>query len=189
LAALAEVAQEREQPAPRNRSWIAGAIVLVVVLTLQAAHIFRSDLALKPVIGPLLQTTYASFGVELIPTWDLSQYEILDWDATADPSDSGAGTMSITARIRNNGPDEQPYPSIHLHLKDRWDQTVGSRIFAPREYLPVDHTVSGLMTAGTTIPAQMNLIDSTEQAYGFELDVCVQAPSGGLTCVADTIFR
>jgi hypothetical protein len=62
-------------------------------------------------------------------------------------------------------------------------------VFSPSEYLPVDHIVSGLMAAGTTIPAELDLLDRIEEAYGFELDVCLDAPSGGIACVADTVFQ
>ncbi|HEY5622434.1 MAG TPA: zinc-ribbon and DUF3426 domain-containing protein [Gammaproteobacteria bacterium] len=189
LAALAEVAQEPEVPEPKSRAWIASAAILVLLLAGQATHHFRAELATQPVVGPAIEAAYARFGMEIVPRWDLAQYEILDWVAAAEPSGEDVETMKITARIRNNGPAAQPYPNIQLQLKDRWDQTVGSRVFSPREYLPVDHIVSGLMTAGTTIPAELDLIDQVEEAYGFELDVCLDAPSGGIACVADTVFQ
>jgi predicted Zn finger-like uncharacterized protein len=189
LAVLAEVAQEPEAQEPRSRAWIAGAAILALLLAGQATHFFRAELATQPIVGPALQAAYARFGMEIIPRWDLAQYEILDWVAAAEPSGDESGTMKITARIRNNGPAAQPYPNIQLQLKDRWDQTVGSRVFSPSEYLPVDHIVSGLMAAGTTIPAELDLLDRIEEAYGFELDVCLDAPSGGIACVADTVFQ
>ena len=188
-SALAEITQGPEASKRSGHAWVVGAALLSLFLAAQATHVFRAKLSTQPVVGSMLQSIYAHFGLELIPKWNLSQYEILDWVARTEPSQNGSGTMNITTKIRNNGPAEQPYPNIHLQLKNRWDQTVGSRIFSPPEYLPMDHVVTELMGIGTTIRAEFDLIDWAEEAYGFELDVCLDAPSGGLTCVADTIFH
>jgi len=41
--------------------------------------------------GPWLAATYQALGSEITPHWDVKQYEILDWVATAEPN----------ARLRN----------------------------------------------------------------------------------------
>ena len=185
LASLARVAQTPEEPGPKSRLWVVGAVGLVAILALQATHYFRAELANQPRIGPIVRSAYSAFGAELSPVWDLSQYEILDWIAIAEPGSTSQDTLSITARIRNNGPVAQPYPNLHLELKDRWEQTVGSRMFAPAEYLPADQSGTGLMAAGITIPARLDVADRTEDAYGFELDICVDSATGGIACVSD----
>ena len=181
------------QEAVRSRGkpyrWLAGSAVAVVILSLQATHYFRAELASQPVIGPLVRSGYSALGVEITPEWDPRQYEILDWNATTKPSTTGEDLLTITARIRNNGPAAQPYPGIHLELKDRWEQTVDRRLFAPAEYLPTDHSGDRLMAAGTTVPAKLDVVNRTEDAYGFELDVCVEAAAGGVACVSDAVFE
>ncbi len=189
LAALTKVVQEPEQSGRRTYRWLVGAIVLTIALFFQTIHYLRADLATHPVIGSAVQSAYGIFSVWLTPEWDLSQYEILDWVATAESVAASEDTLSIAARIHNNGPDAQPYPSIYLQLKDRWDQTVGSRIFAPDEYLPSDHGADGLMAAGTTVPVKLDLVDRNEDAYSFELDVCIEAAAGSIACVSDTVFE
>jgi len=190
LASLARVAQTPDEPGPKSRAWLAGAIGLVVILALQATHYFRAELVNKRGIGPIVRSAYSAFGAEFSPAWDLSQYEILNWIATDQSGSTGQDTLSITARIRNNGSVAQPYPSLHLELKDRWEQTVGSRMFAPAEYLPVDQSGAGLMEAGITIPARLDVADRTEDAYGFELDVCLDSATGGIACASDaTVFE
>jgi len=190
LASLARVAQTPEEPGPKSRLWVVGAVGLIAILALQATHYFRAELANQPGIGPIVRSAYSAFGAEFSPVWDLSQYEILDWIAIAEPGSTGQDTLSITARIRNNGPVAQPYPNLHLELKNRWEQTVGSRMFAPAEYLPADQSWTGLMAAGITIPARLDVADRTEDAYGFELDVCMDSATGGIACVSDaTVFE
>lgn len=181
--------QDSAQLHAKPHRWLAGSMVLIVILSLQATHHFRAELANQPVIGPLVRSGYSALGSEITPKWDLEQYKILDWTATTDPSVGGGDTLTITARIRNDGPADQPYPYIRLELKDRWEQTVGRRSFEPAEYLPADHRGSSLMAAGTTVPARLDVVDRNEDAYGFELDVCVDAAAGRITCKSDAVFE
>ncbi len=173
----------------RPYRWLAGSMVLVAILSLQATHFFRAELANQPVIGPLVRSGYSALGSEITPKWDLEQYKILDWTATTEPGAGDDDTLTITARIRNDGPAAQPYPNIRLELKDRWEQTVGRRSFEPAEYLPADHRGNSLMAAGTTVPARLDVVDRKEDAYGFELDVCVKAAAGRVACKSDAVFQ
>jgi hypothetical protein len=74
-------------------------------------------------------------------------------------------------------------------LKDRWEKTVGSRVFRPSEYLDTTATASALMSAGDTAQAHITVVDPGPDADGFELDVCVQAEADVLTCGNDEVFR
>ena len=136
-------------------------------------------------IGPVVQGAYSLFGVQLVPDWDLDQYEILNWVAT----EAGLGNLRITAQIRNNGPRTQPYPHIHLELKDRWEAVVGSRVFEPVEYLQPNADFDSAMIAGVTVPADFAVVDPGEDAYGFELDVCIQREAGLLSCSSQQVFE
>ena len=186
---LAMIEPEPEQPPRRSGWWVAGAVFLVLALAAQATHYFRDELADNALIGPLLQSIYAGIGQPVTPEWDLAQYEILDWIATASADNRGEDMLNISARIRNNGPRAQPYPSIRLALTDRWEQTVGSRIFSPEEYLPDEHLASGLMAASLMAPALLNVADRSDDAYGFELDVCISEATGNIACMSDSIFE
>jgi predicted Zn finger-like uncharacterized protein len=165
--------------------WTVGTAALALVLAFQAIHHFRAPLAGGNLAGPLVQGVYGVFGVELVPEWDLDQYEILNWVAT----EAGLGNLRISAQIRNNGPLTQPYPYIHLELKDRWEAVVGSRVFEPAEYLEPDADLSNLMVSGVTVPADFAVVDPGEDAYGFELDVCIQRNTGQLSCSSQRVFE
>jgi len=180
---------ENRPPATRsNRWWRVGAALAMLALVVQGVHHFRSDLAGQKLIGPWVQQAYGMFGTPLAPRWDITQYQILDWVATAEPNARGQGNLQITARIHNRGPQPQPYPRIHLQLKDRWEETVASRIFDPSEYLGANATASDLMRPGNTVQAQIDVVDPGPDAYGFELDVCVEVETGVVTCGNDEVF-
>lgn len=175
--------------APRSsRWWTAGALLALVALGAQAAHHFRTDLVGRAVIGPLVRHAYGMLGVTVSPRWDVRQYEILDWVATAEPNSRGQGTLRITARIFNRGPQPQPYPSVQLRLKDRWEAAVGSRVFAPAEYLGANASAEQLMTPGETARAQIEVVDPGPDAYGFELDVCIEVERDRISCGTDKVF-
>jgi predicted Zn finger-like uncharacterized protein len=175
-----------EQP---SRLWTIGTVALTVVLAMQMVHHFRAPLAGQPLVGGILQFTYGLVGLELLPEWNLEQYEITNWAATAGSGDTGVGNLHITAQIRNGGPRAQPYPNIQLELKDRWEAVIGSRVFLPSEYLAPEFDASGLMAVGATVPADLAVVDPGLDASGFELDVCLEAGRGRINCAADRVFE
>lgn len=178
-----------DEPAPRAHGllWTFAAAAAVVLLAGQLLHHFRAYLAGQPVIGRSLQTVYSKLGAPIVPRWDVDQYTVLDSRAFAQPNSTGHGTLAIRSRIRNDGPREQPYPYVQLRLLDRWESAVGSRIFAPDEYTHAA-AVAGLMPVGATIEAELAIVDPGPDAYGFEIDVCVEAESG-FRCAADAVFN
>jgi hypothetical protein len=128
-------------------------------------------------------------GTTLLPRWNVQQYEILDWVATAEPNARGIGSLKITARIQNHGPASQPYPHVQLQLKDRWESAVGSRVFRPAEYLRPPQRSDDLMQPGNTAQAELEVVDPGPDAYGFELDVCIDVEADVLRCSSDRVFK
>jgi predicted Zn finger-like uncharacterized protein len=173
---------------PRTRLWQVGAGVAVVVLAAQVLHHFSADLATLARVGPFIQRTYAIFGMTITPRWNVDQYELVDWVAAAEPNASGQGNLVITARIHNRGPQAQPHPHVQLQLLDRWEGAVGRRVFAPGEYLVAATDADTMMPPGATAEAQLIVVDPGPDAYGFELDVCVETETA-LACAADDVFQ
>jgi predicted Zn finger-like uncharacterized protein len=171
-----------------NRGWLVAAAFAVLALGAQAIHYFRAGLASNPTFGPWVVQAYGALGREIAPTWDVRQYQIVDWIATAEPNARGVGSLKITARIQNRGPSHQPYPALQLRLKDRWEEAVGSRTFAPAEYLPRDTPRGRLMSPGETTRAELEVVDPGPDAYGFELDVCIEVEASLVTCGTDEVF-
>jgi predicted Zn finger-like uncharacterized protein len=171
-----------------SRWWGFVAVLAVALLAVQVGNHFRAALAGHPTFGPWAQQAYALVGVTVTPHWDVRQYEILDWVATAEPNTRGVGSLKISARIQNRGPQQQPYPRVQLRLKDRWEKAVRSRLFGPDEYLSRDAPHARLMAAGETARAEIEVVDPGPDAYGFELDVCIEVEAERLTCRADKVF-
>ncbi len=179
---------ERTPEKQPSRWWTVAVVATIVALAAQFLHHYRSDLATHPALGHLLSDSYSRLGMEIVPSWDLAQYQIMEWVASAESDEQVSSSLNITARIQNRGPNPQPFPYVHLKLKDRWDMPVGSRVFRPAEYL--DAVEAGaLMQPGQTARARLRVVDPGEDAYGFELDVCVDAAPGGLRCATDEVFR
>lgn len=190
IVAVLEAGLDPTSGEPRSvRRWALGSLALSVALGVQLVHHFRAPLATQPGIGAALQGVYGLLGIELVPQWDLEQYEITNWAATAGPGRGGPGSLHITAQIRNRGPQDQPYPSILLELKDRWEAVIGSRVFAPSEYLAASSRIDELMAAGSIVPADLTVVDPGLDASGFELDVCLESDSGRMSCSSDRVFE
>jgi predicted Zn finger-like uncharacterized protein len=171
-----------------SRRWSVAVVLALLVLGAQAIHYFRSDLAGNPTFGPWLTQLYGAVGAEIVPTWNVRQYQIIDWIATAEPNSRGVGSLKITARIQNRGPIHQPYPAVQLRLKDRWEAAVGSRMFTPAEYLPRDTPRGRLMSPNETARAELEVVDPGPDVYGFELDVCIEVEASLVTCGTDEVF-
>lgn len=173
------------RPRRASRWWSAAALAATVALGAQAIHHFRADLVRYAVIGPVVQDAYAMVGARVLPRVDVRQYQILDWVATAEPNTLGRGSLKITARIQNRAQRSQPYPSVQVQLKDRWEAAVGSRVFAPKEY---GAQAKELMAPGETARAEIEVVDPGPDAYGFELDVCIEVETDVISCGADKVF-
>jgi len=187
LAAIPYVWLRTDEPR-RSRWWTVAAALAAVALGLQAIHHFRARLAGHPTFGPFVTAAYKKLGVEIAPSWNVHQYEIIDWVATAEPNERGLGSLKITARIQNHGPLRQPYPAVQLRLKDRFESRVGGRMFTPAEYLPRGTPHERLMSPGETARAELEVVDPGPDAYGFELDVCVEVEASLVTCGTDEVF-
>jgi predicted Zn finger-like uncharacterized protein len=171
-----------------SRWWGAAAVAALLALLGQGLNHYRSEIAGHPTFGPWIQQAYGLVGVELTPSWDVHQYEILDWVATAEPNARGLGSLKITARIQNRGPLRQPFPAVQLRLKDRWESAVSSRVFTPAEYLPRESPRGRFMSPGETARAEIEVVDPGPDAYGFELDVCIEVEASLVTCGTDEVF-
>jgi predicted Zn finger-like uncharacterized protein len=171
-----------------SRWWSIGAMLAALLLGTQIVNHFRATLAGHPAVGPWVQRAYDFVGITVTPHWDVRQYAILDWVATAEPNPSGVGSLKISARIQNRGPQRQPYPDVQLRLKDRWEEAVASRTFKPDEYLSRDAAHDRLMSPGETTHAEIEVVDPGPDAYGFELDVCIEVEANKLTCRNDKVF-
>ena len=173
----------REEP----RVWAAGAVLGLVLLTVQIVNHYRDELAATPRFNRPLTAFYATLGVQLVPRWDLRAYDVRQLGASADPA--GNGIITLRASIKNAGHLAQPLPLLRVTLQDRFGNRIAARDVAPRFYVPRTVPESSYLASGQRIDAEMGFLDPGVNAVGFEIDACLPASGGGITCANDLATR
>jgi len=167
--------------------WGAGAVLALLILTVQIVNHYRDELAASPRFGRPLTALYASLGVQLAPHWDLRAYDVRQLGASTDPA--GSGVITVRASIKNAGARPQPLPLLRVTLQDRFGNRIAARDVAPRFYVPRTMPESSYLAGGQRIDAEMGFVDPGANAVGFEIDACLPASGGGITCANDLAAR
>jgi predicted Zn finger-like uncharacterized protein len=163
--------------------WGGGVVLALVVLAAQIVNHYRDELAATPRFNRPLTAFYRSLGVQLVPRWDLRTYEVRQLGASADPA--GSGIITVRASIKNSGRQPQPLPLLRVTLQDRFGNHIAARDVAPRFYVPPTVPESSYLASGQRIDAEMGFLDPGANAVGFEIDACLPASGGGITCAND----
>jgi predicted Zn finger-like uncharacterized protein len=171
-----------------SRLWSVAAALALLALTAQLAHSLSAVLATQAVLGPLVQRAYSALGMPLVPRWEVDSYEVVRATAATNPGASGRGNLVITAEIRNRGSVPQPYPHVELRLLDRWEGTVGKRVFTPTEYGATSARPDTMLAPGDNVTAELVVVDPGPNAAGFEIDICVVGATE-IRCAADDVFK
>ena len=171
----------------RPHAWAAGAAVALLVLTAQIVNHNRDELATTAPFKRPLTALYASLGVQLAPQWDLRAYDVRQLGASADPA--GTGLITLRASIKNGAHQPQPLPLLRVMLQDRFGNRIAARDVAPRFYLPRTMPETSYLASGQRIDAEMDFVDPGANAVGFEIDACLPASGGGVTCANDLATR
>jgi len=167
--------------------WGAGAVLALLILTVQIVNHYRDELAASPRFGRPLTALYASLGVQLAPHWDLRAYDVRQLGASTDPA--GSGVITVRASIKNAAARPQPLPLLRVTLQDRFGNRIAARDVAPRFYVPRTMPESSYLAGGQRIDAEMGFVDPGANAVGFEIDACLPASGGGITCANDLAAR
>jgi hypothetical protein len=182
-----DAAQRRWLPRERPQVWAAGAIFALLLLLAQIVNHYRDELAASPRFNRPLTAFYASFGVQLVPHWDLRAYDVRQLGASADPA--GSGLITVRASIKNSAREPQPLPLLRVTLQDRFGNRIAARDVAPRFYVPRTMPESSYLAGGQRIDAEMGFVDPGANAVGFEIDACLPTSAGGITCANDLATR
>jgi len=178
-------AAARLGPEPRTRPGVLavlGAVALGLLLLIQAVNHWRNDLATRTAwYGPLSRWS-ALLGEPLQPNWDLGAYDVHQLGASADSADSRSLRVRLSLANRSERP--QGLPLLRLTLLDRYGKALSAGELAPAQYLPASLRGERLMTREQRIDTEIAVLDPTQQASSFELDVCV-ATAAGVRCAGD----
>ncbi|QJR16908.1 zinc-ribbon and DUF3426 domain-containing protein [Usitatibacter palustris] len=184
-AAAAEPAAERprvqppvsplifEEPAPPprpSRAWVFGCALMAVLLVVQLAYAFRSELAQAyPVSRPFLESVCASAGCSVPWVNDAARLKLEDSELLEVPG--RPQEIALGARIRNLAPVSQEFPHIELTLTDLSGQAAARRILRPVDYLGRAPAPSEAMSAGSELAIQLRLETPRIKATGYELQL------------------
>src|SRR5438067_2193386 len=167
--------------------WRAGTGLALLLLLAQIVNHYRDELAATARFHRPLTALYASLGVPLAPHWDLRAYEVRQLGASVEPA--SAGLITVRASVKNAAAQPQPLPVLRVTLQDRFGNRIAARDVAPPLYLPHATPGPAFLSAGQRIDAEMGFVDPGANAVGFEIDACLPASGGEVTCANDAIAR
>jgi predicted Zn finger-like uncharacterized protein len=168
-------------------AWAAGTGLALLLLLGQIVNHYRDRLAADTRFNHALTSLYGAFGVKLAPAWDLRAYDVRQLGASVDSTSNGL--ITVRASVKNGARQPQPLPLLRVTLEDRFGNRIASRDVAPRFYLPPAVPASSLLASGQRVDAQMGFIDPGASAVGFEIDACLPASGGAVTCANDASGR
>jgi len=172
-------------PVPRRRwPWIAGSVVLLLLLILQAIDHWRDALAASPPWNSTLSRTYAALGLPLDPHWNLAAYDVRQQGAVADPTDSQI--IRVRLSLANRGARAQPLPLLRLTLLDRYGKRVAASELTPSQYWPGGVPPRAFLARDERVDSEIAVRDPSAASASFELDVCLRSAAGALRCASDT---
>ena len=181
-AAAERAATEQSREGGRRYGMVAGIIVLVLVLGGQYLHQSRNTLATIPAFNNVAGPVYRAIGQPLAPAWDITGWR---FEATKGSTSEEDQDLTVYSRIGNNSDQPLPYPLISISLTDRFEETIGSRVLEPAEYLPDDLDPRKLVQPGNTFNAVITISSPDANAVSFRLRACYRAAGGQLRCKDD----
>lgn len=167
----AAVAPEPIYVPPRRRvrrsTWLCASACLVLALTLvaQVAWARRAALVRDAATQSWALAVCARLDCRLPPIRDLAKLELVSRDVRADPR--AAGTLTISAIVRNNAAFRQPWPVLVVELTDLDDEVVAMRRFVPADYVPDAARRRAGIGPGTTAAIAFEVADPGKHASGF----------------------
>jgi predicted Zn finger-like uncharacterized protein len=180
-AAKRAAAEEGREGKPRY-GMVAGIIVLSLLLGGQYLHQSRNTLATIPAFNNVAGPVYRAIGQPLAPAWDITGWR---FEATKGSTSEEDQNLTVYSRIGNNSGQPLPYPLISISLTDRFEETIGSRVLDPAEYLPDDLDPRKLVQPGNTFNAVITISSPDANAVSFRLRACYRAAGGQLRCKED----
>jgi predicted Zn finger-like uncharacterized protein len=188
-AAITEIAAQPErEPEPSSRFaevfthptpqqlWRVGAGALAVVLLLQIAYAYRSELVAR---SPMLRSAlsglceHAGCRVPLPQRPELVRIEASDVHMVdaARPQ-----LVQLTATLRSHAAYDLAYPALDLVLTNANEHALARRIFRPDEYLDATRDPDAGIPANAEITVALDLDTGDLNAAGFRLDLLAAPP-------------
>jgi predicted Zn finger-like uncharacterized protein len=161
---------------------IAAAVILGLVLLVQFVHQSRNTLATIPALNSAISPIYRMLGRPLSPEWDVTGWR---FEATRGSAEESEGKLNIYSRLGNKSDNALPYPLIAVALTDRFEETIGSKVLEPGDYLADGLDPRKPVAPGNTFSAAISIETPTAGAASFKLNACYREQSGQLRCGLD----
>ncbi len=148
--------------------WVAGAVLLLILLLAQAGYFFRFELAARlPGLQPVLISYYklVKWSIQQPQKADLLSIESSDLEANP----NHANVIDLNANLRNRAPYTQAYPHIELTLTDVTDVALARRIFLPSQYLKPGEDEKLGLAASREISIKLHLDTTDLRPTGYRL--------------------
>jgi hypothetical protein len=160
------------------RIWLRVAIggLAVLALVVAGVHARRGELMRDPDTAGWLGGVYGALGLSARPAWAPEELIIV--------SSESSGRLVVDTAFTNRAGFAQPYPVLRVTLTDRWDQALSRQDFAPVEYLGGAGALDR-MAAGEVVEISVSMLAAEPDAVGFNLDLCLDAGDGTLSCALD----
>jgi predicted Zn finger-like uncharacterized protein len=152
----------------RNRPWIIGSLLLLIVMPMQAVYFLRVEIAAHlPGLKPALVSYCKLFNCNVPLPRKIDLVSIESSDLEADPAH--VNVITLHASLRNNASYALAYPDIELSLTDMQDTLLARRTFRPGEYLkPDEKEIQGMVPRRET-SVQLRLDTSDLKPTGYRL--------------------
>lgn len=155
----------------RRDKWMLGSALLLLVLALQAAYVYRSEISARL---PIVKSTFvalcgvAGCTVTLPQRPDLVKIEASDVHMI-DPA--RPGLVQLTATLRSYASYDLAFPALDLVLTNANEHALARRIFVPDEYLDATRDPQRGIPAHAEITLALDLDTADLNAAGFRLDL------------------
>jgi hypothetical protein len=121
-------------------------------------------------------------GSPVTPAWDIKGWR---FEATKGSTDENDRVLTIYSRVGNESRQALPYPLVHVSLTDRFEETIGSRVLEPTEYLAENTDPHLAIQPGDTFNAVIVIESPSADATGFKLNVCYRLENWQLRCAIE----
>ena len=191
----------------RRFGMIAAIVLLAVLLVVQFVHQSRTALATVPAVNDVIAPLYRAVGAPITPDWDVAgwrfeksvgttnplafaegdggEVSIDELDPLSDIIAEGDEVLTIYSRVGNKSDGPLPYPLISVSLTDRFEETIGSIVLEPAEYLTGNLDPRVPVATGNTFNAVISIESPSPDATGFKLNVCYRQAGDLLRCAIE----
>jgi len=146
--------------------WGVTAMFALMMLLLQAAVVFRAEIALRaPGFRPQLQVLCAQLDCDIPLPRKAELLSVETSDMLPDPQPGG--NLLFTATLRNRANFDQAYPHLELTLTDTEDKLRLRRVVAPDEYLPAPEDASTGFAATSDLVVSLHLQVAGAEVAGY----------------------